>query len=600
MKNRKLFLWVSLALLSVLCFSVSVTGRSGVKPDDLYRAADDGSYDSISWLLGASDVPTIDPALATNTSSNQIIQLIFMGLTMQNEETAEVENAIATELEKSEPAADGSIKYTYKIRTDIPWVRYNPETDAVEPIVDCGGNVRFVTARDFEYAIKRSADPATASDYAFIVTDYVVGAADFYSGKEGATKDSVQVKALDDATLEVTWVAEFAANNMIVGLWTYNAVPSWVIEGDACTEAAADLWTSIENVQTYGPYAAKEWIHDDSFTIVKNPYWPGDVETVPQAQIEEIVFRFLDNSAALAEFEAGSLTGMFEIPTAEIDRIKSDPALSEAYSVGEDMCTYYYGFNTKAEFVSDARVRRALSMAIDRQSLIDSVTKSGEAPARWFSRPGLLAAPTLEAYPDLGIQYDVEGARALIASYMEDAGIADPLDIKIELIYNASENEDKIAVAIQQMWKDVLGIDAQITSQELAVYYKTIRSKETPQVYRLGWCQDYMDAANFLNDAVSSGGSANPTIDGVAGSEPSGGMMWFNEEYEELVNRAQTLEDTAERTKLYADAEQILVYEDVAMAPIYWYTRSQLCDPAVKRTYSILGGKENFFKWSLQ
>ena len=125
----------------------------------------------------------------------------------------------------------------------------------------------LVTARDFEYAIKRSADPATASDYAFIVTDYVAGAADFYSGTEGATKDSVQVKALDDATLEITWVAEFAANNMIAGLWTYNAVLSWVIEGDACTEAAADYWISIENVQTYGPYAAKEWIHDDSFTI---------------------------------------------------------------------------------------------------------------------------------------------------------------------------------------------------------------------------------------------------------------------------------------------------------------------------------------------
>ena len=151
---------------------------------------------------------------------------------------------------KSEAVADGSIKYTYTLRTDIPWVKYNSETGAVEPVVDCDGNVRFVTARDFEYAIKRSADPATASDYAFIVTDYVAGAADFYSGTEGATKDSVQVKALDDATLEITWVAEFAANNMIAGLWTYNAVPSWVIEGDACTEAAADYWISIENVQT--------------------------------------------------------------------------------------------------------------------------------------------------------------------------------------------------------------------------------------------------------------------------------------------------------------------------------------------------------------
>ena len=598
MKKEKLFIWVSLALLSLLFLSVPAVGRSGISPDELYRAEDDGSYDSISWLLGASDVPTIDPALATNTSSNQIIQLIFMGLTMQNEETAEVQNAVAIGLEKSEAGADGSIKYTYKIRTDIPWVKYNSETVAVEPVVDCDGNVRFVTARDFEYAIKRSADPATASDYAFIVTDYVAGAADFYSGTEGATKDSVQVKALDDATLEITWVAEFAANNMIAGLWTYNAVPSWVIEGDACTEAAADYWISIENVQTYGPYAAKEWIHDDSFTIVKNPYWPADVESVPQAQIEEIVFRFLDNSAALAEFEAGTLTGMFEIPTAEVDRIKNDPALSEAYSVGEDMCTYYYAFNTNAAFVNDARVRRALSMAIDRQALVDNVTKSGEVPAQWFSRPGLLAAPTLEAYPELGIRYDAEGARELIAAYMEEQGIADPGEIKIELVYNANENEDKIALAIQQMWKEVLGIDALITSQELAVYYKTVRSLETPQVYRLGWCQDYMDAANFLNDAVSSGGSANPTVDGVAGGEPSGGMMWFNEEYETLVNRAQTLEDTAERTKLYADAERILVYEDAALAPIYWYTRSQLCDPAVNRTYSILGGKENFYKWS--
>lgn len=382
MKKNGLVLWVVLALLVILCSAAPVLGQSAVKPEDLNPAEDDGSYDSISWLLGASDVPTIDPALATNTSSNQIIQLIFMGLTMQNEETAEVQNAVAIGLEKSEAGADGSIKYTYKIRTDIPWVKYNSETGAVEPVVDCDGNVRFVTARDFEYAIKRSADPATASDYAFIVTDYVAGAADFYSGTEGATKDSVQVKALDDATLEITWVAEFAANNMIAGLWTYNAVPSWVIEGDACTEAAADYWISIENVQTYGPYAAKEWIHDDSFTIVKNPYWPADVESVPQAQIEEIVFRFLDNSAALAEFEAGTLTGMFEIPTAEVDRIKNDPALSEAYSVGEDMCTYYYAFNTNAAFVNDARVRRALSMAIDRQALVDNVTKSGEVPAQ--------------------------------------------------------------------------------------------------------------------------------------------------------------------------------------------------------------------------
>lgn len=571
-----------------------------VKPEDLYKAEDDGSFETMSWSLGASDIPTIDPALSTDTSSNQIIQLIYMGLTMQNEVTAEVENGVATKIEKSEVADDGSIKYTYTIRTDIPWVRYNAETEEVEPVVDCDGNVRFLTAHDFEYAIKRSAAPETASDYAYMVGDYVVGAADYFAGVEGVTADDVMVKAVDDATLEITWVAEFAANNMIAGIWTYNAVPSWVIDGDeACDlEGAGELWASIETVQTYGPYAAKEWIHDDSFTVIKNPYWPADIEAVPQPKIEEVVFRILDSSAALAEFESGNLTGMSEVPTSELDRLKADPELSEALSIGEDMCTYYYGFNTTAQFVNDARVRRALSMAIDRQSLVDNVTKAGQVPAQWFSRPGLLAAPTLEDHPDLGVKFDPEGAKALIEEYMADEGIEDPMDITVEIVHNSNENHQAIAVAVQQMWKDNLGINALISNQEWAVYLKTIRSLDTPQVYRLGWCQDYMDAANFLNDSVSSGGSANPTVDGIPGGKPTGGLMWYNEEYEKLVDTAQTLTDTAERLDLYAQAEEILVYEDAAMAPLYWYTRAEMSSPELDRTYSILGGKENFYKWS--
>lgn len=578
----------------------TMASAEAVKPEDLYKAEDDGSFETMSWSLGASDIPTIDPALSTDTSSNQIIQLIYMGLTMQNEVTAEVENGVATKIEKSEVADDGSIKYTYTIRTDIPWVRYNAETEEVEPVVDCDGNVRFLTAHDFEYAIKRSAAPETASDYAYMVGDYVVGAADYFAGVEGVTADDVMVKAVDDATLEITWVAEFAANNMIAGIWTYNAVPSWVIDGDeACDlEGAGDLWSSIETVQTYGPYAAKEWIHDDSFTVIKNPYWPADIEAVPQPKIEEVVFRILDSSAALAEFESGNLTGMSEVPTSELDRLKADPELSEALSIGEDMCTYYYGFNTTAQFVNDARVRRALSMAIDRQSLIDNVAKGGQIPAQWWTRPGLAAAPTLEEYPDLGIKYDPEGAKALIEAYMAEKGISDPSEIKIELMHNTSENHAKIAVAVQQMWKDTLGIGITISNQEWAVYLKTIRSENAPQVFRNGWCTGYPDAASFLNDGISSGSSLNPTVDSLPGSKPIGMVMWYNERFEDLIDEARLTLDVAERTNLYAEAEQILVYEDAALAPIYWYKSLQLSDPALNRTYSILGGVENFYKWS--
>ena len=549
----------------------------------------------MSWSLGASDIPTIDPALSTDTSSNQVNQLVFAGIMNQNEETAEFENGLAVEMSKGEVAEDGSIVYTYKLRTDIPWVKYNPESDAVELVRDCDGNVRYVTAHDFEYAIKRTANPATASDYAFMVTGYIVGAADFFAGN--GTADEVGVKAVDDETLEITYIKEIAPNAMIPGLWVTYATPQWLIEGDACTEAAADRWVEPENAQTYGPYAIKEWVHDDHLTVVQNPYWPEDIASLPAPKIDEVVFRILDASAALAEYESGNLLGMNEVPIADLDRIKADPVLSKELSIGENMCTYFYGFNSTAEYVDDARVRRALSMSIDRQSLIDNVTKGGQVPAQWFSRPGLVAAPTLEKYPDLGIKYDPEKAKAELQSYMDEKGIEDPMDIKIELMFNTSENHQKIATAIQQMWKDVLGIDATIQNQEWAVYLKTIRSEGTPQVWRLGWCQDYPDAANFVDDQASSGGSSNPTSDGKAGSKPEGGFMWYNQAFEDLVDEALVTEGSEARMDLYAQAEQILVYEDAVMAPIYWYTSVQMSKINIERTFSVMGGKESFNKW---
>jgi len=131
------------------------------------------------------------------------------------------------------------------------------------------------------------------------------------------------------------------------------------------------------------------------------------------------------DAAALAEYEAGNLDMIDSFPAADQDRILADPVLSQEYSVGPTLCTYYYGYNTKAPVVDDVRVRRALSMAIDRQALVDNVTKGGQEPAQWFARPGLNAAPTMADYPDLGIQSDPEAAKATIfgeANRKADAG----------------------------------------------------------------------------------------------------------------------------------------------------------------------------------
>jgi oligopeptide transport system substrate-binding protein len=301
----------------------------------------------------------------------------------------------------------------------------------------------------------------------------------------------------------------------------------------------------------------------------------------------------LDETAAFAEYEAGNLDTA-AVPLADIDRVKSDPVLSQELVIAPTVCTYYYGFNTTAEFVDDARVRRALSMALDRQSLIDNVTKGEQIPAQWFTYPGLAGSPTLDDHPDLGIKYDADAAKAELQSYLDEKGITAG-DVNITIMFNTSSGHQKIAEAIQQMWASTLGINVQVVNQEWAVFLETIKGKDTPQVWRLGWCLDYPDANNFDREVFAAGGSSNPTD---ASGAPSGGLMWKNDQYESLVAEAAVETDPAKRVDLYAQAEDILVNTDAAIIPIYWYTNLELTKPYVTRTYSSTG-HEAFEKWDM-
>jgi oligopeptide transport system substrate-binding protein len=281
-------------------------------------------------------------------------------------------------------------------------------------------------------------------------------------------------------------------------------------------------------------------------------------------------------------------------PLADLDRIRADATLSQELNVSPQLCTYYYGFNTTAPFVDDVRVRRALSMAVDRQSLIDNVTKGGQIPAQWFARPGLAGAPTMDSHPDLGIKYDPEAAMAELQSYLDETGqTADQLDLT--LMFNTSSGHQAIAEAIQQMWATNLGVNVQVVNQEWAVYLETTKSLDTPQIWRLGWCMDYPDANNFLREVWAANGSNNPTD---AAGNPAGGAMWKNDEFEQLVADAAVETDTAARLDMYARAEEILVKEDAVVIPIYWYTNLDMTKPYVTRTFSSTG-HEAYEKWDM-
>ncbi len=535
--------------------------------------------------LGPGDVPTIDPSLATDVSSVQIIELTTVGLTRQNEETAEVEPGMAESWDISE---DGRT-YTFHLRKGIYWVKYDAAKGEVVQVLDCEGKPREVKAQDFWYGIIRTLKPETASDYAYVLAFAIEGGEEFNSGTITDTA-AVGVKVIDDYTLQITFKEPAAYNANIAGMWVAHAEPSWLIEGDQCTEARGDKWTETGFFQGYGPYTLKEWVHEDHITLVKNPFWPG-IPSVPQAKIDEVVFRMLDDTAAFAEYEAGNLDTA-GVPIGDIDRVKADPVLSKELYIAPVLCTYYYGFNTKAPIVDDVRVRRALSMAIDRKALVENVLKGGQEPAQWFCRPGLTGCPTPKDYPDLGVKYNPEEAKKLLNEYLQEKGLK-PEDLDLTLMFNVGVGHEKIAQAIQQMWKETLGINVKLASQEWKVYLKTIRDpKATPQIWRLGWCQDYPDANNFTREVFSFGGSANP--------KEGGGVNWKNDKFEELVLAAAKEMDPKKRVDLYAQAEQILVYEDAVIAPIYWYTRVTCTKPYVKRTFSVLGGLEHIEKWDIE
>jgi oligopeptide transport system substrate-binding protein len=533
---------------------------------------------------GSGDVPTIDPALSTDTTSVQVVDETTVGLTRQNEVSTAVEPGMA---EKWEASADGKT-VTFHLRTDVPWVKWDNVKGEVVKVQNCDGKDRMVTAKDFEYGILRTLNPKTASDYAYVLAFAIAGAGDYNSGTVTDTA-KVGVKAVDDATLEVTFNEPAVYNVNIAGMWVAHAQPSWLIDGDDCTQAKGDRWTETGAFQGYGPFTLKEWVHDSTITLVKNPFWPGS-DAIPQAKIEEVTQVMLDEVPAFAEYEAGNLD-VAAVPLSELDRVKADPTLSKDLKIAPVLCTYYYGYNTKAPVVDDVRVRRALSMAVDRQSLIDNVLKGGQEPAQWFDRPGLAGSPTMQDHPDLGIKYDPAGAKALLDEYLKEKNTtADKLDIT--LMFNTSSAHQQIAEAIQQMWSQNLGVNVKLVNQEWQVFLKTIRDPvNTPQIYRLGWCQDYPDANNFDREVFAKGGSANP--------KEGGGVNWDNADFEKLVVQAAQEQDPAKRVDLYAQAEDLLVNKDAAIIPIYWYTRVTNTKPYVTRTFSVLGGLEHWEKWDI-
>jgi len=543
-------------------------------------------------IVWGTEPPSFDPALATDTTSVWGDELLFLGLTGFDVDGVTTIPELATRWDVS---ADGTV-YTFSLRNDAKWVRYNPATDQVEEEKDENGNPRMVTANDVVYGVKRTLNPKTASDYAYVL--YIIKGAEAFNTADPtalsaeefkALEDAVGVKAVDDYTVEYTLEHAAGYFPMIAGMWVARPMPQWNIE------AYGDRWTEAGLMVSNGPYVLKEWTHGARVTLVKNPFWYGWAE--PEMGNIEVIQGpvVMESSTQMAMYEAGEVDYMSDPgwtpPLPDMDRIKADPVLSKEFTINPYLCTYYYGFvNTKPPF-DNVLLRKAFAAAIDRKSLVENVTKGEQKPAHTFVCPGIFgnAADDMTIAPYL---LDYEEGLKKAKEWIAEAGYPEGEGLDLVLMHNVSEAHAKIAQAIQAMWAEAFP-KAKITieTQEWKVYLKTLLpdapDEEKPNIYRIGWCADYPDANNWLNEVFHPQSSQNYA-------------KYNNPRFTELIEKAAVEPDPEVRKQLYNEAEHIFIDEDMGIAPIYYYTRPTLFKPYItNHPLQPGGGGDPAWLWTL-
>lgn len=501
-----------------------------------------------------SAIPTLDPGLAQDSSSIEVIEQLFLGLTDYDPKTYEVIPELAT---KWSASAD-SRTYTFEMRKDVFW------SDGVP-----------VTAHDIEYAIRRNINPETASPYAYAL--YILEGAEAINKGESKDFNNLGVRAVDDYMVEFRLTQPAGFFPAMAGLWTYRPLPRRSIE------AFGTAWTEPEHILTNGSYRLATWEKGNQLILKRNPDYKDSV-TQQSAQIEEVNYYIIpESSTGLAMFENGELDiigGTFlSIPVPEIDRVRKEYA--DRYSAQPDLCTYYLGVNNEREPTNKPLVRKALSAAIDRKTLVERITKGGEEPATTFTRPPIFGS--VDPKEGIGISYDPEQARLWLAEAGYPDGEGFPT---ITYMHNTSENHAKIAQAVQAMLKRNLGINIRIENQEWKVYLKSTTQPDAPHLFRFGWCADYPDANNWLMEVFHPTKSTNR-------------IRWQNSEYAQLTEKAMGSTDPSERIQLYRRAEQILNEEEAAIIPLYFYTSKYLINPRLKDWYHMALGGQQIRYWRL-
>ena len=517
--------WIIPLLLAVAAFSAcSDPSKTNVAIGDREQILHFGNGD---------EPQDLDPHLTTGIPEFHIQLALFEGVVSKHPKDLSIQPGIAEFWEISE----NLLTYTFHFRENALWSNGDP-----------------VTAQDFVYSWERALRPELGSLYSYMFT-YIKNADAFFKG-EIDDFNLVGVKALDERTLQVQLQSPTPFFLQILDHHSYYPVHPPTIEKFGGMIKRGSQWTRPRNFVGNGAFVLKEWKLNRILTVEKSQtYW--DAETV---KLNEIHFYPIANGSTEERmYRAGQLHVTSGLPSEKISTYRDNN--SESLNITAYLGTYFYRFNTRVPPLGDKRVRKALSMSINRSQIVERITKGGQLPAYAISPPNTNGFTSTAQ-----VEYDVERARFLLAEAGFPNGEGFP---KLEVIYNTSESHRKIAIAIQQMWKKALNINVTLANQDWQVYLDR-ESRGDYAISRAGWIGDYLDPNNFLDMFLSNGGN-NRT-------------GWSSHEYDSLITAAAKASTKAERFSYFQENERILVEESPIM-PIYTYTTAYLLQPSVKGWY---------------
>ena len=468
----------------------------------------------------------LDPTVTNNSFAQYVILNCFEGLV-----TYDSTGAVVAGCAETWDISDDGLTYTFHLRDGLKW------SDGTD-----------LTAEDFVYSIQNVLTPATGAQYVSMVTDYIKGAQEFYDGT--GTAEDLGVKAIDAKTLEITLKQPTSYFIDVLSMWVYDPIQK------ATVEANGDAWsTKAETYVGNGPFKVTGMSMNENVILEKNEnYWNADSVT-----LDKLTFRYvLDQATALTAYESGEVDGVISIPSSDYARLKADKAgVQTSPSYG----TVYYNINCSVAPFDDPLVRKALCLAIDRQSIIDNVVQVDAQPAYSFLAPGYVVdgKDITEGRSNYGLSAtaDVEAAQAALAEAGYPNGEGFPT---LHLSYYDNDTVKKIVEAMAEMFKNNLNINVEVSSADWGIFYDSV-VKGDYEVCAMGWSADYVNPMSFL-PLFKTGDSTN-------------NAFYSNADYDALVEQVMTESDPAKAAELTMQADAI-ASEDYACLPLYYKSNSYL------------------------